>query len=72
MSDLFDENECWTDDSNKIFDEFSSIIEPLIKKYMEKGYKLRELEIILYGAVSNNILREIVNKRRNKSNDITK
>jgi hypothetical protein len=52
MKSLFGENnEEWTEDSTNLDVETEKLLRPLIEKYMNKGYKVREICHIMIGQM---------------------
>lgn len=52
MKSLFDDNECYTEEAVKLDNEMSSLIKPVVKRYIEMGYSTREIENIIITGVT--------------------
>ena len=55
-----DVNESWTPEANVICNEFTLLIEPIIKKYIADGYSVREIEYILTRSVGDICIEQLV------------
>jgi len=48
---LFTEKgERWTDDANRISNEFTDAVRPIFEKYYAQGYRVRDISHILMGV----------------------
>ena len=52
MTSLFDENECYTQESTDLDIKVSLFLKPIVKEYLEKGYSTRDIESVLLCAVN--------------------
>ena len=43
---LFNEYEAYTEDGSKVSDEFKEAVKPIFKKWADRGYHIRDIELI--------------------------
>jgi hypothetical protein len=58
---LFDENSKYNQDANRLDRMMANVVRPLVKQFMEEGFCPRDIEYVLDGAVSMEVLSAIMN-----------
>jgi hypothetical protein len=49
---LFTEYEKYTNDANNLDDDVQEALQPILDKYLDKGYTVREIEYIMLWSVN--------------------
>ena len=51
MKSLFDENEKYTQEANRLSDEVNGTLKSIFEDYLKRGYKSREIEAVMAEVV---------------------
>lgn len=63
--DLYDENEKWTEETHILSHEVNRVLEPIVKKWIAKGYKNREIEQVIEAQVFDMMVGERIDAQLN-------
>jgi hypothetical protein len=63
MKRLFDERDMWTDHALDLERSASSLLEPLVKEYLDAGYTSHDVELVLMNTVSIMLCKERLGRR---------
>ncbi len=79
MKRLYSDDGRYTPDASALDDEVFKIMKPIMKRWEEKGYPIREISHVIYGSISmleSEIVltkgAEIARKRRKERDDMKK
>jgi len=65
MKHLFNDDDRYTDEALSLDAEIQHVMTPIIKKYFDKGYSVRDIEYILHGTVTCVCLDKIMDENLN-------
>lgn len=61
--DLFDENGDWTQEAADLVTEIEGLMLPILDRYVEAGYRSREVAYVMHEAVSTVVAMQHINRR---------
>lgn len=63
MKSLFDKDERYSSEGNKLSSELSLAMSSIMNKWIERGYKIREVESVAHGVVLDVALSNLLEKQ---------